>query len=104
MVILQGVYFKNKPDSKNVHNIIRYARNTVEGETHVYSSTEHPALRWNALNEKGLSASFLACKIVCSFCRNCVLRHTWHCGFSPTDRHNNAVVTEIYYLRTLLAL
>lgn len=104
MVILQGVYLKNKPENKYVHNIIRNRQNTVEGETNIYSSKEHPALRCNALNEKGLSASFPACKILCSICRNCVLRHTRHCGLSLTGSHNNALVTEIYYLRTLLAL
>jgi len=95
MVILQGVYLKNNPENKHVHNIIRTIQNTVKGETHIYSSEEHHALRCNALNKRGLSASFPACIIVCSFYRNCMLRHTRHCGLSLTGPHNNAVVTEI---------
>jgi len=30
--VLQGVYFKNKPETKHVYNIIRNIQNTVEGK------------------------------------------------------------------------
>ena len=103
MVILQGVYLKDKPKTKHVHNIIRNIQNTVEGETiFIAPKTLHSdTMHWT---KGGCLLLFLLAKLfVHSAAIACCDIHE-HCGLLPIGSQNYAVVTEIYYLRTHLAL